>query len=121
MLHLGLAVAAASAAAAAFPFTQRGLAMPRSQMGLALFDEALRIWGPGRGSVAIRDYTATGLKQAMFPGDFNLEGSNTVDAGFPAGTAGTGDKGATGFSFNLAFRDELSGALIIDAQDELDQ
>ena len=23
-------------------------------------DEAVRIWGPGRGSVAIRDYTATG-------------------------------------------------------------
>ena len=44
--------------------------MPRSQMGLSLFDEAVRIWGPGRGSVAIRDYTATGLKQAMFPGKY---------------------------------------------------
>ena len=123
MLHglTAAALAPAAAAAPGFPFTQQGLAMPRSQMGLALFDEAVRIWGPGRGSVAIRDYTATGLKQAMFPGDFNLEGGNTVDAGFPAGTTGTGDNGATGYSFNLAFRDELSGALIIDAQDELDQ
>jgi hypothetical protein len=90
---------------------------------MALFDEAVRLWGPGRGSVAIRDYTATGLKQPMFPGKdgLSLDGGNTVDAGFPAGTAGTGDSGATGYSFNLAFRDELSGALIIDAQDELDQ
>ena len=94
--------------------------MPRSQMGLALFDLAVRLWGPGRGSVAIRDYTATGLKQPIFP-PLNLLGGATLDAGFPAGTAGTGDKGATGYSFNLAFRDELSGALIIDAQDELDQ
>ena len=37
-----------------WPFTQEGLGMPRSQMGLALFDEAVRIWGPGLGSVAIR-------------------------------------------------------------------
>ena len=114
------AAAAAPSPKAGWPFTQEGLQMPRSQMGLALFDEAVRLWGPGRGSVAIRDYTATGLKQPMFP-PMNLAGGATVDAGFPANTAGTGDESGTGYSFNLAFRDELSRALIIDAQDELDQ
>jgi hypothetical protein len=45
-----------------WPFTQTGLGMPRHQMSLSLFDEGVRAFG-GRGSVAIRDYTATGLKQ----------------------------------------------------------
>lgn len=61
--------------------------------------------------MAIRDYTATGVKHPMFTGSFSSDGGMVISPGFGAGA---------GYWFNLAFRDELTNVLVQDAQDELD-
>ena len=70
------------------------LAMPRQQIGRAMEAPAIRIYNQ-RGAVAFREMSVTGLGRLLFP---------------PLLKAG--------FRFNLSFREEATGALIQDIQDE---
>jgi hypothetical protein len=70
------------------------LAMPRQQIGRAMEAPAIRIYNQ-RGAVAFREMSVTGLGQLLFPP--TLKGD---------------------YRFNLSFREESTGALIQDIQDE---
>ncbi|MCX7806082.1 MAG: hypothetical protein N3A38_12950, partial [Planctomycetota bacterium] len=80
------------------------LAMPRHRIGRALPDQAIRIRN-GRGGVSVRDRTVTGFKTLIFP---------PVMSDSVSGQAET-----VGYRAGLAFREEGSGALIQDVQDEV--
>jgi hypothetical protein len=70
------------------------LAMPRQRISMSLPGSAIRLYSV-RGCVAIRDMTVTGIQRLSFPPQ----------------TDG-------GYRFNLAFRDEATGTLVQDLQDE---
>lgn len=70
------------------------LGMPREQISTSLPSASLRIYSP-RGHVATRDMTVTGIQHLSFP--------PAVDRGY---------------RFNLAFREEATGLLVQDLQDE---
>lgn len=80
------------------------LGKARHEISAALPDQAIRITN-GRGGVAVRDRTVTGFKSLLFP---PLE-SDVFSA--------TADQ--VGYRFNLAFREQESGVLIQDVQDEM--
>jgi hypothetical protein len=74
--------------------TPEALAMPREQISRSLPDSALRLY-TGRGYVSLRDMTVTGIQRLSFPPVITRE-----------------------YRFNLAFREEATGVLIQDLQDE---
>ena len=73
-------------------FTAESLAMPRPQ--ISLWDSELRL-SNGRGSIAMRDWTVMGLKRLTFPPRLEPE-----------------------YRFGLAFREQSTGTLILDNEDE---
>jgi hypothetical protein len=73
-------------------FTAESLAMPRPQ--ISLWDSELRL-SNGRGSIAIRDWSVMGLKRLTFPPRLLVE-----------------------YRFGLAFREQSTGTLILDNEDE---
>ena len=74
--------------------TPEAMRMPREQISKSLSGAALRLY-TGRGYVAIREMTVTGIQQLCFHPLCDL-----------------------GYRFNLAFREEATGTLIQDLQDE---
>ncbi len=74
--------------------TPETLAMPRERISRSLPDSALRLYTT-RGYVALRDMTVTGIQRLSFPPVITRE-----------------------YRFNLAFREEATGVLIQDLQDE---
>ena len=97
ILHLLCFISLASVATAAETadyLSPESLAMPRQQIGRAMEAPAIRIYNQ-RGAVAFREMSVTGLGKLLFPPILKA-----------------------GYRFNLSFREETTGALIQDIQDE---
>ena len=74
--------------------TPEALAMLRERISRSLPDSALRLY-TNRGFVSLRDMTVTGIQRLSFPPVITRE-----------------------YRFNVAFREEATGVLIQDLQDE---